>query len=121
MIAPQLEIVLDADLVVAKLRGDVDLTNADAISTRILEAIPHEASGLIVDLSAVRYLDSRGVHMLFRFVRRLRASSQKMAVALGEDSPIHALLKITNIHEAVGVYPSQQHCVTVLRGSQATT
>jgi anti-anti-sigma factor len=87
-------------VVVARLEGDIDLANTPTLSCAILEAIPNDAVGLVVDLGDVRYIDSVGIRMLFTFVRSLHASRQGMAVAVPPDSPVRKLLKITHLDEA---------------------
>ena len=88
------------DVVVARLDGDIDLANTPIVSARILEGVPNDAFGLVIDLSAVRYIDSVGIRMLFTLVRSLQASRQAMALAVPPDSPVQKLLKITHLEEA---------------------
>ena len=94
------EVTVIGDVVVARVGGDIDLANTPTVSAKILEVIPNDAVGLVLDLSDVRYIDSVGIRMLFNFVRTLHASRQGMAVALPADSPVRKLLKITHLDEA---------------------
>jgi len=95
-------IVIDVadDVVVARISGDVDLANTPTLAARILESVPNDSAGLVLDLSGVRYIDSVGIRMLFNFVRKLHASRQGMAIALPPESPVRKLLKITHLDEA---------------------
>jgi anti-anti-sigma factor len=95
-----IEISEQADVVVARLEGDIDLANTPTLSAMILEAVPNDALGLVVDLSDVRYIDSVGIRMLFTFVRSLHASRQGMAIVVPAESPVRKLLKITHLDEA---------------------
>ena len=52
-----LEIGLRGTLVVGRLEGEVDLSNAAALEARILAAL-RGASALVLDLADVTYLDS---------------------------------------------------------------
>jgi anti-sigma B factor antagonist len=94
------DITLRDDVVVARLGAEIDLANTPTVSAAILEAVPNDALGLVVDLSGVRYIDSVGIRMLFTFVRSLHAARQGMAVAVPPDSPVRKLLKITHLDEA---------------------
>jgi anti-anti-sigma factor len=94
------EVTVDDDVVVARVGGDIDLANTPGISAKVLDAVPNDALGLVIDLSDVRYIDSVGIRMLFNFVRTLHASRQGMAIALPENSPVRKLLKITHLDEA---------------------
>ncbi|HEX6381442.1 MAG TPA: STAS domain-containing protein, partial [Acidimicrobiia bacterium] len=69
-----IEITRQDDVVVVRLEGEVDLANTPTLSAAILEAIPNDVAGLVVDLCDVRYIDSVGIRMLFSFVRSLHAA-----------------------------------------------
>jgi anti-sigma B factor antagonist len=109
------EVGVTDDMVIARVGGDIDLANTPAVSARILEAVPNDAVGLVLDLSAVRYIDSVGIRMLFNFVRTLHAGRQGMAIALPVDSPVRKLLKITHLDEATAFAPSVEEAVVALR------
>ena len=102
-------------VVVACLEGDVDLANTPMISTQILEAVPNDALGLVLDLGHVRYIDSVGIRMLFGLVRSLQASRQGLAIAVDVASPVRKLLKITNFDEAVTLRATVDECIQALR------
>jgi anti-sigma B factor antagonist len=103
------------DVVVARLEGEVDLANTPTLSATILEAIPNDAAGLVVDLSEVRYIDSVGIRMLFTFVRSLHAARQGMAIAIPPDSPVRKLLKITHLDEAAAFRDTVDEATVALR------
>ena len=105
------------DVIIARLEGDIDLANTPTLSATILEAIPNDAFGLVVDLSDVRYIDSVGIRMLFTFGRSLHASRQGMAIAVPSDSPVQKLLKITHLDEAAVFRASVDEAIVALRES----
>jgi len=107
------------DVVIARLEGEIDLANTPTISAAILEAIPNDAAGLVVDLSGVRYIDSVGIRMLFTFVRSLHASRQGMAIAIPPESPVRKLLKITHLDEAAVLRDAVDDAIDALRESGA--
>lgn len=100
MTARRVEITRHGDVIVARLEGDIDLANTPTVAAAVLEGVPNDAVGLVVDLSDVRYIDSVGVRMLFTFIRSLHASRQGMAIAVPQGSPVRKLLKITHLDEA---------------------
>ena|SRR2546421_3250809 len=106
-------------VVIARLEGDIDLANTPTLSATILEAVPNDALGLVVDLSAVRYIDSVGIRMLFTFVRSLHASRQGMAIVVPPESPVRKLLKITHLDEAAMFRASIDDAIVTLRESGA--
>jgi anti-sigma B factor antagonist len=110
-----MEIAHQGDVVVVRLVGEVDLANTPTLSAAILEAIPNDSAGLVVDLSGVRYIDSVGIRMLFTFVRSLNDSRQGMAVAVPPESPVRKLLKITHLDEAAVFRDTADEAVVALR------
>lgn len=119
MASPVVEIVQDNEVVVARLAGEFDFTDADRVSSELIAATPNDAIGLVLDLSEVRYIDSSGVRMLFDLADRLDVCRQRLAVALPEDSPIRRLIKITNLEGFVVVCPSQAESIEGLREGAA--
>jgi anti-sigma B factor antagonist len=117
MKAQGLEITRQGDVVIAVLDGEIDLANTPAVSAAVLEAVPNNAVGLVIDLSGVRYIDSVAIRMLFTFVRSLHDSRQGMAIAIPLDSPVRKLLKITHLDEATEFRDSIEEAVVALRES----
>lgn len=102
----EVEIFTAGDVVVARLRGDIDMTTTPAISAHVLDALTLDVAGLLVDLSEIRYVDSAGVHLIFELARRLEAGRQGMALVVGDASPVRRLLDITNLAQAVAICPT---------------
>lgn len=117
MSARGLEVSRQGDVVIARLDGEIDLANTPTVSAAVLEAVPNDAVGLVIDLSGVRYIDSVGIRMLFTFVRSLHASRQGMAIAVPPDSPVRNLLKITHLDEATPLRASIDDAIVALRES----
>jgi anti-anti-sigma factor len=49
-----------------ELGGDIDLANAAALGDALCEALDRTRSEMVVDLSAVPFIDSRGIAMMAR-------------------------------------------------------
>jgi anti-sigma B factor antagonist len=78
---------------VARISGDIDLSNAAVLKRMINESVSNEAMEVVMDLTEVRYLDSAGIAMLFDLVRRLEEHEQHMIVVVPSPSLIHRSLK----------------------------
>ena len=111
------EITRRGDVIVARLEGDIDLANTPTVAAAVLEGVPNDALGLVVDLSDVRYIDSVGVRMLFTFIRSLHASRQGIAIAVPQGSPVRKLLKITHLDEAAVLRANADEAIAALRES----
>jgi stage II sporulation protein AA (anti-sigma F factor antagonist) len=84
-------------VVIATLSGEVDLSNATQITRDLLNAVPNEALGLVVDLSSVSYLDSAGIRMLAELERRLGWRAQALRIAAPQESRCRMVLSVAGL------------------------
>jgi len=80
---------------IVRIRGEIDLSNADAVLASIEAARDEDAPGLIVDLQALDYLDSAGVRLLFRASRSVGASGRFVAI-VPPDGPARRVLDLAD-------------------------
>jgi anti-anti-sigma factor len=102
------EIILEHrdDRLVARLSGEVDMSNAAYVREQLLASMPNEASGLVLDIGRCRYLDSAAIEVLFDLSRRLARRRQELRIAMPPDSPLRRVLELTEVHAAAPVYDS---------------
>jgi anti-sigma B factor antagonist len=87
----------DGGLRVGVVDGDVDLASARDLMGEIRNDVPADSSGLILDLSNVRYLDSTGVSMLLDLHRSLVSRRQIFIVVLPRTSHLWRVFEITGL------------------------
>ena len=102
-------------IVVARFSGEIDLANARDARDDLIGAIPNSALGLVVDLTAVSYLDSSGVHLLFELADRLRKRQQQVRLVVPEGAPMRRVLKIVEIQGVVPVLATVDEAAADLR------
>jgi anti-anti-sigma factor len=107
----QVQLEQRGDFVVAHVSGEVDLSNATAVTTRLIEATPNSAAALVLDLSGTRYLDSSGVRMLFELAHRLRNRGQKLELVVPDDSNVKRVLLMTEVERVVPMSTSVEAAV----------
>ena len=90
-------------VVVAHVTGEVDLANSAKLGRALARAIPNDAVGVVIDLSATTYLDSSGVSLVFDLVERLHSRRQLVRVALPEDAPLRRVLRVVNLEAVVPI------------------
>ena len=88
-------------VLVARLSGEVDLSNAADLQQTMLDAMPNTAEGMVVDLSVVSYLDSSGIRMLGEIGERLHWREQRFAVVAPEGSRVRGVLAIAGAESVV--------------------
>jgi anti-sigma B factor antagonist len=84
-------------VIYARLSGEVDMSNAEELRADLTEMTPNHALGLVLDLSAVEYLDSAGIHVIHRLREALRARGQKLELVIPTDSLIHDTLRLAGL------------------------
>ena len=94
------------DVVLAAVRGEVDLSNALSVKRELLDAVPNTASALVLDLSETEHLDSSGVRLIFELAERLERRGQKLELVVPDDSIIKRILVLTEVHQVVPLFTS---------------
>jgi anti-anti-sigma factor len=82
---------------VATISGEVDISNIDSISEAIY-GLPNTEEGLLIDLTAVTYLDSSAVSLLHDLAMRLRSRAQRMIVVSPPSTPPRRILDLTALY-----------------------
>jgi anti-anti-sigma factor len=95
------------ELPIARVSGEIDMANAEDVSARLGAAVSNAASGLVVDLSGVDYLDSAGVRGLFDLAGRLRRRGQRLAAIVPDDAPVRRVLEVIELRRVAEVCPSE--------------
>lgn len=103
-------------MIVARLTGEIDLSNAQDVGDTLAAAVPNTALGLVIDLTATAYLDSSGVHLLFELAERLQRRQQQLRVVVPEGGPIRRVLRIVELDATVPVVASVDDAVAQIRG-----
>lgn len=74
-----------AEPVVVQLSGDLDMAAVDGAEARLRAALATEPGRLVVDLSAVTFLDSSGIRLLLRADELARKSGVELAITRPPD------------------------------------
>ena len=93
-------------MVIAYLKGEVDLSNAQAVKSELFDAVPNTASSLVLDLSETKHIDSSGVQLLFELAHRLGNRGQRLDVIVPDSSLVRRILELTEVHQVVPLFTS---------------
>jgi anti-sigma B factor antagonist len=105
------------DVIVARLTGEIDLSNAADVGESLAAAVPNTALGLVIDLTGTAYLDSSGVHLLFELAERLQRRQQKLRVVVPEGGAIRRVLRIVELDATVPILSSVDDAVSEIRAA----
>ena len=82
---------------IARIRGEVDMSNVGQVSVTLQNAVAQEAPGLLVDFTETTYLDSAGLHFIFDLGKRLRDRGQRLYLVVPPASPVASVLDIVRV------------------------
>ncbi len=97
------QLTVGQEAVVARLTGEIDMSNAAELRTVITDATPNTVLGVVLDLSDVDYIDSAGIQLLYRLGESLRARGQALRLVIPTGSTVEATLRLAGIGRHVDV------------------
>jgi anti-anti-sigma factor len=90
----------DGDLHVVRLDGELDLANASGVDAELQRVEETDADVIVVDLSAVSFIDSSGIRVLITAARR---SSRDNRLVL--QSPSATVLRVLHLAGVASLLP----------------
>jgi len=102
--------VLRDGLGLVELTGEVDLYTAPRFKEDVVALIDEGVTELIVDLSAVTFIDSTALGVLISGVKRLHDSDGRLLVVAGS-KPVVRILSITGLDRVLSVFDTREAAV----------
>jgi len=102
---------------IARLSGDVDITQASVLREQLLGAVRNDDLGLVVDLTRATYVDSVGVSLLFELAERLTGRQLRFAVVIPQDGLVERVLTIVDLESVAGVHRELDEALAAVRRS----
>jgi len=100
---------------VARVRGEIDLSNAEGILEVVLEpAVSRPGPGVVVDLSQTTYIDSAGIRELFELKERLEALGQRLRLVVPKDATITRVLELASADTSLDIDPTLPEALAAL-------
>ena len=84
------------------LAGELDLVTARRFGARVDALVREEASALVLDLRALRFIDSAGLHVLLNAQRRLTRQGRRLHVICA-DGPVLRAIQLARLTETLNV------------------
>ena len=102
------------DNVVVSVTGELDVFNAATIASEIEAAVPSEAHGAVLDLTAVGFLDSTAIRKLFALTSRLRERRQRVLIVTPGGSIVLRTLELVEFSRAAPLHDSVEAALAEL-------
>jgi stage II sporulation protein AA (anti-sigma F factor antagonist) len=88
-------------VLIARLDGEVDLSNVDEIRGQLVDAVTHDTENVILDLTETKYLDSTGVRLLFELAERLQGRRQQLRLVVNDGALVRRVVVLTQLDQRV--------------------
>jgi stage II sporulation protein AA (anti-sigma F factor antagonist) len=95
-------------VMVARLEGEVDLSNAKEIQSSLVHEMSNTLLGLVIDLTEVVYLDSAGIRAIYELREDLETRGQEIRLVVREDSIVSKALELVGASDVVGIFSSPE-------------
>ena len=87
--------------------GEIDLANVGVVEEQIAEAITNQVTAVTIDLGALSYIDSAGLHVLFSLVARLEVLQIALSVHVPPGSLARRVLELSGFGALVDLDAAQ--------------
>ena len=111
----RLDIDRDDDVVIARIAGELDLSNVHDVADALLAAMHKQALGLVLDLSELDHLDSAGIRMLYDLRVKLGTARQPLAAVVPGDAPVREVLDLAAVPATLPLHEDVDSAVTAVR------
>jgi anti-anti-sigma factor len=108
-------------ILVARLEGEIDLSNVGEIRSALLREMRSDILGLVVDLTEVGYLDSTGIQVIFDVREHLNTRGHEMRLVVPEGSTISKILELVGAFSVVGIVSTEDSALAELSGEAVGT
>ncbi len=99
---------------VLTVRGEVDVNTVPRLREALGEAVAEGSGALVVDLSAVSFIDSSGLSALLNALRRLTRAGRRLALVVS-DGPVANVLRLTRLHGTFDVYARRREAIRAVQ------
>jgi anti-sigma B factor antagonist len=99
------------------VQGEIDIATSPRLIAALNDAVTDTTGAVLVDLSAVEFMDSTGLALLIRAQRRMSRRGRGFAVVCPE-GPVKRIFELTDMVETLHVTPSRESALSA--ASQAS-
>lgn len=88
------------------ISGRLDMPGTDSIASKLVELTAAPKKGVVVDLSALRFLASIGISALITSAKAVQQRGGKMVLVVDPGSSVSMSLEATGVDELIPVFQS---------------
>lgn len=119
MTVGQVDVAGGIEWPVARVTGEVDLSNVEELTLAVQSCVTNAALGLVLDLTGVSYLDSTGLRLVFQLARELQDRQQQLRLVVPPEALIWRVLRLGGVQGVLAVYARLSDALSELDASAA--
>ena len=100
----------DGKIIVVEAAGDIDLHRSSDFQEALLALLTEKPETIVVDLSAVGYMDSSGVASLVKLLARVRRDGVRLKLAC-MTARVRSVFEITRLDTVFEIFASQEEAL----------
>ena len=93
----------DGDVELAHVAGEVDASNVEDLTNRLLESVSNKAKALVIDLTDTSYIDSSGISLIFNTAARMKNRRQELRLVVAPKSFVSEVLGAVSMADSVPI------------------
>lgn len=97
----------DGQTRVISVSGEIHVTTAPEFSQRLNDAIAAGTRGVVIDMSAVEFIDSTGLSVLLNGLRRVTRADGRLALVVSNPTVLR-LFEITKLDSTFDIQPTRE-------------
>ena len=97
--------------VAAIVEGEMDTSTVGEVAVKLRRLAENRLHRIVIDLSAVTYLDSAGINLLYAVSGELEARQQVLHLVVAQGSPIERMLRIVGADRAFPVHATLEEAL----------
>ncbi len=88
------------------ISGRLDMPGTDSVAEKLVELVAAPKKGVVVDISAVKFLASIGIRALINSAKAVQQRGGKMVLVVSDASTVAMSLEATGVDELIPVFRS---------------
>jgi anti-anti-sigma factor len=94
------------DVELARVVGEVDASNVEDLTKRILDAVSNNTRALVLDLTETSYIDSSGISLIFDAAARMKNRRLELRLVVPPKSFVSEVLEAVSMADSVPIDPA---------------
>jgi len=86
------------------ISGRLDMPGTDSIAAQLVELTAAPKKGVVIDLSALKFLASIGIRALITSAKAVQQRGGKMVLVVGNNASVSMSLEATGVNELIPVF-----------------